>query len=73
MLNLWLQPDVVTSSTIATPQSSYGVGKLTSELMVNEYSRRGWVDGRIVRLPTILVRPGTPSNATSSFISGQLD
>ncbi|PPQ77832.1 hypothetical protein CVT25_015326 [Psilocybe cyanescens] len=62
-------PDVVTSSTIATPQSSYGVGKLTSELMVNEYSRRGWVDGRIVRLPTILVRPGTPSNATSSFIS----
>ncbi|KAH9475253.1 D-erythronate dehydrogenase [Psilocybe cubensis] len=62
-------PDVVTTSTIATPQGSYGFGKLTSELFINEYSRRGWVDGRIVRLPTILVRPGAPSLASSSFIS----
>jgi len=46
------------------------MGKLTSELMVNEYTRRGWVDGRIMRLPTIVVRPGVPSNATSAFISG---
>lgn len=46
------------------------MGKLTSELMVNEYTRRGWIDGRIIRLPTIVVRPGVPSNATSAFISG---
>jgi len=38
--------------------------------MVNEYTRRGWVDGRIMRLPTILIRPGVPSAATSAFISG---
>ncbi|KAF8151780.1 hypothetical protein B0H34DRAFT_862147 [Crassisporium funariophilum] len=63
-------PDVVTPSTIATPEGSYGMGKLTSELMVNEYTRRGWIDGRIIRLPTIVVRPGVPSNATSAFISG---
>ncbi|KAF8966129.1 NAD-P-binding protein [Flammula alnicola] len=63
-------PDVITPSTIATPEGSYGFGKLTSELFVNEYTRRGWIDGRIVRLPTIVVRPGVPSNATSAFISG---
>ena len=63
-------PDVVTVDTIATPEGSYGMGKLTSELLVNEYSRRGFVDGRILRLPTIVVRPGVPSAATSAFISG---
>ncbi|KAF8804048.1 NAD(P)-binding protein [Phlegmacium glaucopus] len=63
-------PDVITPSTIATPQGSYGLGKLTSELMVNEYTRRGWIDGRIMRLPTIAIRPGVPAAATSAFISG---
>ena len=67
---LLFQPPVVTPSTIATPESAYGMGKLTSELMVNEYTRRGWIDGRIVRLPTIVIRPGVPSNASSAFISG---
>jgi hypothetical protein len=47
------------------------MGKLTSELLVNEYTRRGFIDGRIIRLPTIVVRPGPPSNATSAFISGK--
>lgn len=46
------------------------MGKLSSELLVNEFSRRGFVDGRIIRLPTIVVRPGVPSAATSAFISG---
>lgn len=46
------------------------MGKLTSELLINEYTRRGFVDGRILRLPTIVVRPGVPSAATSAFISG---
>jgi len=63
-------PEVVTPSTIATPVGAYGMGKLTSELLVNEYSRRGFIDGRIIRLPTIVVRPGVPSAATSAFISG---
>ncbi|KAJ7262728.1 hypothetical protein B0H12DRAFT_1104197 [Mycena haematopus] len=60
----------VTPDTIATPQGAYGVGKLASELFVNEFSRRGFVDGRILRLPTITVRHGAPAAATSSFISG---
>lgn len=63
-------PDVVTPSTIATPEGAYGMGKLTSELLVNEFSRREYIDGRIIRLPTIVVRPGVPSAATSAFISG---
>ena len=64
------QPDVITPDTIATPEGAYGAGKLMSELLINEYSRRGFVDGRILRLPTIIVRPGVPSNATSAFLSG---
>ncbi|KAF9467685.1 NAD-P-binding protein [Collybia nuda] len=63
-------PEVITPSTIATPEGAYGMGKLTSELFVNEYSRRGFVDGRIIRLPTVVIRPGAPSAATSAFISG---
>lgn len=63
-------PDVVDSTTIATPEGAYGMGKLVAELLVNEYTRRGFVDGRILRLPTIVVRPGVPSAATSAFISG---
>ncbi|THH19144.1 hypothetical protein EW146_g1972 [Bondarzewia mesenterica] len=63
-------PEVVTPDTIATPEGAYGTGKLTSELLINEYTRRGFIDGRILRLPTIVVRPGPPSNATSAFLSG---
>ncbi|KAG6896044.1 hypothetical protein C0992_010730 [Termitomyces sp. T32_za158] len=63
-------PNVINPSTIATPESAYGLGKLTSELFINEYTRRGFIDGRILRLPTIVVRPGPPSMATSAFISG---
>lgn len=63
-------PEVVTSSSIASPESSYGMGKLVAELLVNEYTRRGFVDGVALRLPTIVVRPGVPSAATSAFISG---
>ncbi|KAF5319514.1 hypothetical protein D9619_008716 [Psilocybe cf. subviscida] len=63
-------PDIITPFTAASPQGSYGFAKLTSELIINEYTRRGWVDGRILRLPTIVVRSGAPAGATSSFISG---
>ncbi|KAF7331605.1 NAD(P)-binding protein [Mycena kentingensis (nom. inval.)] len=63
-------PDVLTPATIATPESAYGMAKLTSELLVNEFSRRSLIDGRIIRLPTIVVRPGVPAAASSAFISG---
>ncbi|MEO7275382.1 MAG: NAD-dependent epimerase, partial [Vicinamibacterales bacterium] len=48
----------------------YGSQKAMGELLVNDYSRRGFVDGRALRLPTISVRPGTPNAALSSFASG---
>ena len=63
-------PKVVTDGTPVCPQSSYGAGKAVVELLVNEYSRRGFVDGRVVRLPTVCVRPGRPNRAASSFVSG---
>ncbi|KAH9846426.1 NAD-P-binding protein [Lenzites betulinus] len=62
-------PEVITPETIATPQGAYGTAKLIGELYINEYTRRGYVDGRILRLPTIAVRPGPPAAATSAFVS----
>ncbi|HVU24298.1 MAG TPA: D-erythronate dehydrogenase [Opitutus sp.] len=63
-------PAIVTDATPARPQSSYGAEKAIGELLVNEFSRRGFVDGRVLRLPTICVRPGKPNRAASSFVSG---
>jgi D-erythronate 2-dehydrogenase len=62
-------PGVISDETAPTPQSSYGTEKAIAELLVNDYSRRGFVDGRSLRLPTIVVRPGKPNAATSSFVS----
>lgn len=56
--------------TCPLPQSSYGAQKLMVETYINDFSRRGLLDGRIVRLPTVIVRPGAPSAAASSFASG---
>ncbi len=53
-----------------TPQSSYGAQKVMGELLVNDYSRKGFVDGRALRMPTVCVRPGVPNKAASSFASG---
>jgi len=63
-------PEVVTDETTPMPQSSYGVQKLIGELLVGDCTRKGFVDGRAVRLPTIVVRPGKPNAAASSFASG---
>ncbi len=63
-------PDIVTDDTRLAPQSSYGTQKAIGELLVNDYSRRGFIDGRALRLPTISVRPGLPNAALSSFASG---
>jgi len=61
---------VVHDDTAVTPQSSYGTEKAIVELLINDYSRRGFLDGRVLRLPTICVRPGRPNAAASSFASG---
>jgi nucleoside-diphosphate-sugar epimerase len=63
-------PDVVPDDHVLLPQSSYGAAKAIAELLVTEYSRRGFVDGIVCRLPTISVRPGRPNAAASSFVSG---
>ncbi|MBS1302635.1 D-erythronate dehydrogenase [Loktanella sp. SALINAS62] len=62
-------PDPIRDWTIPNPQTSYGTQKAIGELLVNDYSRRGFVDGRALRLPTISVRPGRPNRAASSFMS----
>lgn len=63
-------PEVVTDETVAAPQGSYGVQKLMSEYLIGDYTRKGFLDGRAVRLPTVSVRPGKPNAALSSFASG---
>ncbi len=62
-------PPTVGEDTALTPQSSYGTQKAIGELLVNDYSRKGFVDGRALRLPTVVVRPGRPNRAASSFAS----
>lgn len=62
-------PEVVDDTTPQTPQNSYGIQKAVGELLVNDYARKGFIDGRAVRLPTIVVRPGKPNRAASSFAS----
>ncbi|URL02069.1 SDR family oxidoreductase [Avibacterium sp. 20-126] len=62
-------PTVITDSTAVTPQSTYGSQKAMCELLINDYSRKGFVDGLVVRLPTICIRPGKPNKAASSFVS----
>jgi nucleoside-diphosphate-sugar epimerase len=63
-------PSTIRDTTAATPQSSYGTQKVVGELLLNDYSRRGFIDGRALRLPTICVRPGLPNKAASGFASG---
>jgi D-erythronate 2-dehydrogenase len=62
-------PPAVGDDTALTPQTSYGTQKAIGELLVNDYSRRGFVDGRALRLPTVVVRPGRPNRAASTFAS----
>jgi nucleoside-diphosphate-sugar epimerase len=63
-------PATVPDDLALTPQTSYGTQKAIAELLLNDYTRRGFVDGRALRLPTISVRPGRPNAAASSFASG---
>ena len=61
--------DTVTDTSAARPLSSYGTEKAVGELLLSDASRKGFLDGRCFRLPTIAVRPGRPNKAASSFAS----
>jgi len=63
-------PEVLDDTTIANPQTSYGAQKVIGEYLVTDYTRKGFIDGRSLRLPTIVARPGRPNLAASSFASG---
>lgn len=63
-------PSIINEATAVTPQSSYGIQKAAVELLVNDFTRKGFVDGRVLRLPTICIRPGRANRAASSFVSG---
>jgi nucleoside-diphosphate-sugar epimerase len=65
-------PAVLDDATIANPQTSYGAQKVIGEYLVSDYTRKGFLDGRSLRLPTIVVRAGKPNAAASSFASGIL-
>ena len=62
-------PEIVTDNVELNPQTSYGTQKAMAELLLNDMSRKGFVDGRGLRLPTVSIRPGKPNAAASSFMS----
>lgn len=62
-------PKAANDQTKQTPQTTYGMTKAVGELLVNDYTRKGFIDGRTARLPGVIVRPGKPNKAASSFIS----
>jgi len=62
-------PDTVSDDTPAAPRLSYGAQKLVCEVLIDDYSRRGFIDGRALRLPAVLVRPGTANTAVSGWSS----
>jgi nucleoside-diphosphate-sugar epimerase len=65
-------PDPIPDDYVLAPLTSYGVQKAISELLLADYSRRGFIDGVGIRLPTIVIRPGAPNAAASGFFSGIL-
>ena len=62
-------PDTVDDHVAQTPQTSYGTHKAMAELLINDYSRRGFIDGRVLRLPVVLTHPGPPSASVSDRIA----
>ena len=63
-------PDKIGDDFLTSPQTSYGAQKASCELLIQDFSRKGFIDGMAVRLPTICVRPGKANLAASSFFSG---
>jgi nucleoside-diphosphate-sugar epimerase len=62
-------PDTVDDHVAQTPQTSYGTHKVIAEQLINDYSRRGFIDGRVLRLPVVLTHPGPPSASVSDRIA----
>src|SRR4051812_32118639 len=62
-------PDPVTDETPASPRLSYGAQKLIGEILIADYTRRGYIDGCALRLPTVMVRPGAANTAVSGWAS----
>jgi nucleoside-diphosphate-sugar epimerase len=62
-------PDRVDDKISQTPQTSYGTAKAISELLINDYSRHGFIDGRVLRLPVVLIRPGAPNPSISDRVA----
>jgi D-erythronate 2-dehydrogenase len=65
-------PDVIGDDFLCAPATSYGAQKAMAEMLVTDFSRRGFIDGLSIRLPTICIRPGLPNKAASGFFSGIL-
>src|SRR6201997_2482509 len=65
-------PDAIGDEFFTTPLTSYGTQKAMSELLICDYTRRGFLDGIAMRLPTICIRPGKPNKAASGFFSNIL-
>ena len=62
-------PEIITDATPPLPRLSYGAQKLVCEVLINDYTRRGFIDGRSLRLPTVMVRPGAANTAVSGWAS----
>ncbi|WP_416899994.1 MAG: D-erythronate dehydrogenase [Minwuia sp.] len=65
-------PETVTDGTPVTPLTSYGAAKACGEQLVSDMSRKGFIDGRSLRLPTICVRTGKPNRAASTWVSSMI-
>ena len=63
-------PALVRDDTLPLPQTSYGIQKFVSEQLIADFTRKGFLDGRALRLLTVTVRPGKPNGAASGFLSG---
>lgn len=62
----------ITETQLPLPETSYGAEKMMCEYLINDYTRRGFINGLTLRFPTVTVRPGKPTAAASSFISGMI-
>jgi D-erythronate 2-dehydrogenase len=63
-------PDVIDDQTLPNPQTSYGAQKVVGEQLLADYTRKGFLRGRALRLVSVSVRPGRPNGAASGFMSG---
>jgi D-erythronate 2-dehydrogenase len=66
---VYSEVEAVTDDTPAAPRLSYGAQKLVCEVLIDDYTRRGYIDGRALRLPTVMVRPGGANTAVSGWAS----